>query len=295
MTTNRLVEATQFTIQDYEVFKTGTKFDNKYRQAAMEQMAKDEKDPKSELNKLGMKEVRRIRVLRDSADTEGTNLTLVYETKTDKRTLQTKAWQEDQKKAENMRYSFPFWMPDVKAHFKSVIEQLVGWVDAHPILSPDIARKLEEISKSIVESKLDRETLTQARVDIYRLLNANSQGILIYPAKSDATSDEEYQKLEEVQKLNQEKDAKSEFFALLDYLAASLLVLRTGLIDKESLLKYSKNLLPPRPPRPPQGKPEQRRDTQKKDRGPQRKPNGNHARSQGAGPQVEKKPESAQA
>lgn len=234
--TSRLVEATQFTIQDYEVFKTGTAFDNKFRQAAMEKMALDEKDPQSELNKLGLKEVRRIRVLRDPSDTEGKNLTIVYETKTDKRKLEMEAYKKDQQKAIDMRYTFPVWIADTKDYLKRLFTELVEWVDAHPSVPKEVASTLEAELKKVVESKLDNTTLTEVRVVVYKLLHS-------FTTKEMTSEGWEAAKLAEVKA---ENELKSELFNRLDFLAAALNFLPKVLFDKSSFLAYATSLRPPR-------------------------------------------------
>jgi len=252
-TTSRLVEATQFTIQDYEIFKTGTKFDNKFRQAAMEKMALDEKDPKSELNKLGFKEVRRVRVLREAGDTEGTNLTLVYETKTDKRTLEMAAYKKDQQKAADVRYTFPVWIADAKVYLKAVFTELVEWVDAKTTLADphnpernvqkDIADQLEVLCKKMEESKLSSQELAVIRVDVYKILHSHTNAQFI-PNLDDTTAEDwPKEKLEKVQATNA---ARSELFLRLDFLSSALCFLPKPLFDKSSLLTYATSLRPPR-------------------------------------------------
>lgn len=277
-TTSRLVEATQFTIQDYEIFKTGTKFDNKFRQAAMEKMALDEKDPKSELNKLGFKEVRRIRVLREAGDTEGTNLTLVYETKTDRREIERKIHVEEQKKVENLRYTHPVWLADAKVYLKAVFTELVEWVDGKTTLADpynadrnlqkEIADQLEVLSKKVDESRLTSQELGEVRVDVYKILHSYTNGQLI-PNLEDKTVAEDWPK-ERLEKVQASNAARTELFHRLDFLSSALCFIPKVSFDKSSLLTYATALRPPRQaPKGNAGKPPRERTQDKGNEKPQ--------------------------
>lgn len=303
--TSRLVEATQFTIQDYEVFKTGTVFDNKFRQAAMELMKKDEQDPKSELNKLGMKEVRRVRVLREAADTEGKELKLVYETKSDKRELARKAFEEDQKRAEDIRYTFPVWISDAKAYFAALFAEHIDWVDNRSaIQDPEgreadprkaIAEALEAIAKRVNESRLESLVLQQARVDVYKLIHSYTNGMALPKFEPGDTSDHAKEwPPERIEKLGAMNDSRKELFLRLDFVTAALRFIGTALFDKSSFLEYAKKL-DPRPPQRHQGKPKQHHNQQKQqDAGPSK----TKLQKQGRQPKAaaeEKKPPQPQA
>lgn len=289
---SRFIEATQFTLQDYEIFKSGTAFDNKFRQAAMAKMVEEEKDKKSELNRLGIENVRRIRVLREASDTEGTNLRLVYETKVDRRDLERKAFQVEQDKAANLRYTFPLWIVDTKAHVKKVIEELVAWVDSKPVLQKEIASTLETINTVIEESKMESKVLMQARVDIYKLIHSYTSGQAIPKDLSEAAGWTAEQVArdwppEKIASVTAENEIRSELFSLLDYLASVLRVIPATLFDKSSFLAYANSLRPPRPPQV-QSKPNQkpRGDQKNRDKSPRRNPNTNGAVKHNPGPQA---------
>lgn len=300
-TTIRLIEATQFTIQDYDLFKAGTTFDNKFRQAAMQQMAEEEKNPKSELNKLGMKEVKRVRVLREATDTEGKTLTLVYETKSDKRELARKAFEEDRKRAADINYTYPVWIADAKAYFRALFEEHVDWVDNRSAIQdpfgsePDprkqLAEALEAIGKRINESRLENVVLQQARVDVYKLLNTYSTRMALppKPVGEGAVFTEDWP-LEKFEKLEAMNASRQELFLRLDFMTAALRFIGTALFDKSSFLEYARKL-DPRPPPKHQGKPNNRSQKQEAT-GPSKtklqKQNRQHRQPKGA---EEKKPQ----
>lgn len=252
---SRFIEATQFTTQDYEVFKTGTAFDNKFRQAGMTKMAEEEKDPKSELSRLGLDNVRRVRVMRDASDAEGKNLQLVYETKTDKRALEAKAFQQDQQKAANIRYTQPVWIPDAK---KSLCDGITLIQSSFSELGADTETlaTLGTLFRNVQESRLESGILLEARVTLYKLMNS---GFTKEKALQIELPSPEQPEFEAIQKMNElvkaENDKRAWLFIVMDEVAALLRIVQiASRVDTVSLLAYSKKLLPQRPPRPTQDK-----------------------------------------
>jgi hypothetical protein len=256
----RFVEATQFTIQDYDLFKAGTTFDNKFRQAAMQMMAEDEKDQKSELSKIGLSEVKRIRVLRESTDTEGKSLKLVYETKSDKREIERRAFEAEQKRQADIRYTYPVWISDAKEYFRQLFAEHVDWIDNRSSIhdpfgnEPDprkkIAEALEVIGKKVNESRLDRLTLQEARVEVYKLLNSYTARMALppKPVGEDAVFTEEWPK-EKFEKYEAMNESRQELFLRLDFVTAALRFIGTALFDKSSFLEYARKLEPRHPPK----------------------------------------------
>lgn len=258
-----MIEATQFTMQDYEVFKSGTKFDNKFRQAGMELMAAEEKDQRSELNKIGLKEVKRVRVLREASDTEGKTLRLVYETKSDKREIERKLYDAEQKRRQDALYTFPVWIPDAKAYLKAAITELIEWVDnntnlgdvdpPNPTFKKELAEALEALSVRVGESRLDELTLKAVRVDTLKLLHKftvkDSWETRAVSMKEETAEELAKRKSETEVLMDVSNQQKQELFLRLDFLSAALCFIPKSLFDKSSFLEHARKLEPRTPPK----------------------------------------------
>jgi hypothetical protein len=166
----RLLEVTQFVVQDYDLFKAGSTFDNPLKQSALAKLTEEEKNPKSELNTAcgGIGNVRRIRVLRDSDVKESDTkfLTLLYDLKTPAREIARKKSDEDFEKARAKSKKVPLYIDDLRGYilgiFKTAIEESAKY---HADLKP----ALQAIFESLEGSALDKKSIMEMRLATTKL------------------------------------------------------------------------------------------------------------------------------
>ena len=178
----RQIEATQFSVQDYEIAKTGTKFDNPFKQVAMEKMQAEEKNPKSELNTRygGVNNLRRIRVMKDSETKEAKPeaLVLLYETKTPVRELERKKHIEEDRKVSNRHTKFPIFVRDIKEFIARHIESAAVLVlqDQSVPNRGDVLKTLREIRERVEDSDLRVNELLGICRDLLKVANGLPRG-----------------------------------------------------------------------------------------------------------------------
>lgn len=166
----RLLEATQFVVQDYDLFKAGSTFDNPLKQSALAKLAEEEKNQKSELNTScgGISNVRRIRVLKDSdvKENDPKFLTLLYDLKTPAREIARKKSNEEFEKSRAKSKKVPLFLADLRSYLLGLLQSAVAISEQY---HADLKPALQAILQSLEESALDKKSIMELRLATTKL------------------------------------------------------------------------------------------------------------------------------
>lgn len=176
----RLMEVTQFTSQDYDLFKMGTKFENPTKVKAMELVLQNEKDEKSELNIKfgGITNVRRVRVLRESEDQtpEMKSMTLNFELKNQVRDLEREKakekMKEDGQRNRNKLIEYPIWVPNMKFLAAEALREAINELSKEK--DQELAEKLIAI-RIKVEEIADSKLIVDCRAEVTNIVELIDQ------------------------------------------------------------------------------------------------------------------------
>lgn len=229
----RLMEKTQFTVQDYDVFKAAEKdkppFENPVKNQACAKLMEMEADAKSDLNTKfgGITNLRRVRVLKDKdiTDEDPKHLVLEFETKQGVRDLIKKKQDDEFKKRLNRNKTYPIFVHDARAVLCEILRFTVDDCAKQGFPEP-LLKGLTTLAEEIEDSTMGSDVTQKARYTIATLMD--------YAQHKDGETPEE-------------KKAKAVLFHQLDVAQSLLCVSSWFPFDLEQFLAHAGKFKPKTP------------------------------------------------